>query len=104
MLIILAGILVGIFCLFVEKYSLAIVTAVLGGLLVTFNFGYMIGVLENLYDVFDRLRSGDNVKPAYYVFLVLFIIVTLLGLFYQLKQINKENKDKRVKSDRLLVY
>ena len=69
----------------VEKYSLAIVTATLGGLLVTFNFGYMIGALDNLYDIFDRIKSGDNVKPAYYVFFVLFIILTLLGLYYQFK-------------------
>lgn len=42
----------------------------------------MIGALDNLYDIFDRIKSGENVKPVYYVFFVLFILITLLGLYY----------------------
>ena len=45
----------------------------------------MIGVLDNFYDVFDRIRNGDKIETAYYVFFALFIILSLLGVAYQFR-------------------
>ena len=46
------------------------ITAILGGLLVSFNFGFLIGALGNFYDIMDKIKNGDELRPAFYIFFV----------------------------------
>ena len=61
---------------------MALITAVIGGLIVSFNFGFLIGALGNFYDVLDKLKNGDDLKPAYYIFFFIFLILSCFGFFF----------------------
>lgn len=46
-----SGIILGLFCLGIKKWSLAIVTAVIGGFLVSYFIGFALKLLHNLGDI-----------------------------------------------------
>ena len=97
------GCILGAICTLAQKYVLAMVTAIIGGLLVSFNVGFLLGALGNFYDIFDKLRNGDELSPAYYVFFVIFIFLSLLGFLLQYRQIrNEAKKHEFIVSEKLL--
>ena len=82
MIIIASGLVLGLICLYVQNYLLAILTAIIGGFLVTYFFGFMVGLLGNFFDLFERIKAGDKLETAYYVFFALFILVSIFGMIY----------------------
>lgn len=58
------------------------ITAILGGLLVSFNFGFLIGALGNFYDIMDKIKNGDELRPAFYIFFVVFVFLSIIGFLF----------------------
>lgn len=53
-----SAIVLAVLCALVRKYSMIIVTAAAGSFLVFYNFGFMIGVLDNFFDIIEKIKSG----------------------------------------------
>ena len=90
-----AGCVLAGICAFVREYVVAIITAILGSFFVCYSIGFVIGCLENFFDILERIKSGSDLSTVYYIFFGLFVIFSILGMFLQFKLIHKE----RVKND-----
>lgn len=85
--------MVGLICLLSQKWTLAILTSLIGAFLSSYFLGYVIGVLPNFADIIERIKTGDKLEPAYYVFFSLFIVLTIIGMIVQFKSINAQKKN-----------
>lgn len=68
--------------MYVQNYVIAILTAIIGSFLVTYFFGFMVGILGNFFDVIERIKAGEKLEVAYYIFFGLFILVSIFGMYY----------------------
>ena len=89
-----SGLAVGLLCALVKRYMVAIMTSILGGFLVSYTIGFAMGLLENFFDLIDKIRSGSDISVANYVFFGLFILFSLIGMFFQFKFLIAEGKKK----------
>lgn len=53
-----SGLVLAGLCAWVRKYLMMLVTAAAGSFLVFYNFGFMIGVLDNYFDIIEKIKSG----------------------------------------------
>jgi H+/Cl- antiporter ClcA len=68
---------------------IAILTSLLGGFMVSYSIGFAGTLLDNIGDILDKIKNGDSLGWAYYVFFVLFILLSIFGMTYQMKTISQ---------------
>lgn len=75
-----SAIVLALFCFLIKKWSIALVTSVVGAFFISYFTGYSLGLLKNLADLVERFKTGEELKPADYVFFSLFIVLSILGM------------------------
>lgn len=75
-----SALVLGLICLTIQKWPLAIVTAVIGAFLVSYFSGFALNLLRNIGDIIERFRAGEKLEPADYVFFSLFVVLSILGM------------------------
>lgn len=87
-----SGCVLALICAFVREYVVAIITAILGSFFVCYSVGFLLGALENFFDILEKIKSGSELTVAYYVFFGLFILFSILGMILQFKFIHKSRE------------
>ena len=54
------AIIMGAACAFFGKKMMIVLTSIVGGLMISYNFGFLINKLGNFMDLLDKLRSGQK--------------------------------------------
>lgn len=85
-----SAVLLGLICLGIQKLSLAFVTAIIGGFLVSYFSGFALNLLRNLGDIIERFKAGEKLEVVDYVFFGLFVVFSLVGMTVQMKAIKRE--------------
>lgn len=57
---VLCGLLLAIICMLLGKRLMIILTSLIGGILVTFYFGYMVNVLPSFTTILDQIKNGSK--------------------------------------------
>ena len=82
-------------CGIARKYLMIIVTALTGAMLFFYSFGFMIHVLGNFFDTLERIKSGQKLETAYYVFLGLMVVAAIAGMALQFKMYAQHKRSKK---------
>ena len=90
-------------CALIQKYVIAILTAILGSFMICYGFGFMTGLLDNFFDIIEKLKNGDKIGVANIVFFILFVIIAIVGLVMQFKLIAEEKREKQNRLSRKLI-
>lgn len=56
---VIAGVILAALCIYLEKKLMIVLTSLIGSILVTFYFGFMIKVLPDFTTMFNRIKNGD---------------------------------------------
>ena len=80
----------GVTCIFIGKYFMVIITAVIGAFLFWYNFGFMINALPNMFDFFDQFKTYGKMSSTNIIFLVLAGLTALGFTVLQYKLIARE--------------
>ena len=73
-------------------------SAIVGAFFFVLHFGWLFGILGNIFDVNERKKFGDYNDYKDYLFFSFFIIFIIVGILFQIrlvqkyKQINERNK------------
>lgn len=57
---VLGGLLLAIICMLLGKRLMIILTSLIGGILVTFYFGYMVNALPSFTSIFNQIKNGEK--------------------------------------------
>ena len=88
---------VGVICIFTGKYFMVIITAVIGSFLFWYNFGFLIGVLPNMFDFFQKFKTYGKLDTLNIVFLALAGLTAAAFIYLQYRLIAKEKRKKEEK-------
>lgn len=89
------GIGLAIFCGVINKMTMVVVTGIVGSFMFFYAFGFLIGVLGNLLDVWERFASGVRLEAVYYVFFGLAVVFGLLGIMFQYSKLKQQAEQKQ---------
>lgn len=101
MLTYIIAVVVGVICIFVGKYFMVIITAIVGSFVFWYNFGFLIGVLPNMFDFFEKFKTFGKFSAVNIVFLVIIVIssVGFIVLQYKLMRRSKKKNDAETRSN-----
>jgi hypothetical protein len=85
-----SGILLAIICLLLNKRIITLLSSIIGGLLVSYNIGFLMNLLENFYEMLEKIKSGQPMGTTFYVFVGISGVLSIGGMVFQLKQIKNE--------------
>jgi hypothetical protein len=89
----------GVICIFAGKYFMVIITAVIGSLLFWYNFGFLIGVLPNMFDFIEKFKTYGKFNALNITFLALAGVSAVGFMVLQYKLIARDKKNKRISED-----
>jgi len=84
------GVVLALICLWLKKRIVTLVAAFLGAVLVSYNIGFMMNLLGNFFDIIERIKSGQPMETAFYVFVGIAGLLALGGMIMQFRWISKE--------------
>jgi len=85
-----SAILLALVCLWLQKRIITLVAALLGGVLVSYHIGFMMNLLGNFFDIIERIKSGQPMETAFYVFVGIAAVLAVAGMTLQYRWISKE--------------
>ena len=56
-----SALVLGVVCAYLGKYMVIILCSIFGSLLFVYNFGFMIGALDNYFEIIDKIKSGGEI-------------------------------------------
>ena len=92
MLTYIIAVVLGLICIFVGKYFMVIITAVVGSFVFWYNFGFLIGVLPNMFDFFEKFKTFGKFSAVNIAFLVIIGISSVGFMILQYKLIARSKK------------
>ena len=95
MLTYIIAVIMGVICIFVGKYLMVIITAIVGSFVFWYNFGFLIGVLPNMFDFFEKFKTFGKFSTVNIVFLVIIGISSLGFIFLQYKLMARDKKKEK---------
>lgn len=90
------AVIIGGICIFVGKYFMVIITSIIGSLLFWYNFGFLIGVLPNMFDFIDKFKTYGKFNALNITFLALAGVSAVGFMVLQYKMIARDKKNKKV--------
>ena len=99
MLTYIIAVVLGVICIFLGKYFMVIITAVIGSIMFWYNFGFLIGVLPNMFDFFEKFKTYGKLDTLNIVFLVLAGLTAFGFVILQYKLIAREKAHKELHTD-----
>jgi hypothetical protein len=96
----IVAVVVGGICIFVGKYFMVIITAIIGSLLFWYNFGFLIGVLPNMFDFIEQFKTYGKFNALNITFLALAGVSALGFVVFQYKMIAREKRRKKLDEDK----
>lgn len=96
----IVAVVVGGICIFVGKYFMVIITAIIGSLLFWYNFGFLIGVLPNMFDFIEQFKTYGKMNALNITFLALAGVTAAGFMVLQYKMIARDKKSKRASEDK----
>ena len=89
-------------CVFVGKYFMVIITATIGSFLFWYNFGFLVGLLPNMFDFFEKFKTYGKLD-GWNIALLVVAGLTAFGFYiFQYKMIAKDNKRSGTKAETLI--
>jgi hypothetical protein len=85
-----SGVALALICLWLKKRVITLVTAFIGSVMLSYNIGFITGLLGNFFDIVERIKAGEPMEPAFYVFVGIAGVFAVVGMIMQFKWISKE--------------
>ncbi len=99
-----SAVLIAVLCILLKKTVLVFLTSILGSFLIFYFIGFWCTLVPNFFDLIQKIKSGDDIPTAVYIFSAIIILFAVLGMVFQTRLILKHNRDKSDnESERLLT-
>lgn len=94
-----AAVAVGVLCVFIGKYFMVLITSIIGSFLFWYNFGFLVGLLPNMFDFFEKFKTFGKLD-GWNIGLLVVAGLTAFGFWiFQYKMIARDNRIKKEKNN-----
>lgn len=64
----------------------------MGSFLVSYYLGFILNLLGNIGDIYERIITGQRMDTYFYLFLILYFVLFIFGIWFQKRTLRKMNE------------